>query len=1055
MAATLRGVGPGPLGTSEQEDVRRRQFKEEMQNDMQRFLAAQARENPRLRHLRQRQNEVTESPSRMHPAAAGRGAPRGQEGYHHQDDSRSEQRKGHQDSDRRYEPSPPQQAYRPQRPREDYQRYRGHSPDRHNDGHAERTYPREHREPYAYRTPIPPISDPYSSFHRRGEPADQYDSYPSRGGMDRPVPYGDRHRYPAPHPPPSEYGRDYHPAPRPPREYDMGPRYPDLARQRTHNDQREHGYEGRPERYHGPPGAYEEPLYPEGTRNSKAREYAADLERQIEERKRAQERERGFRHAPGYDGGNSNPITGGSERVYAPPVTSVRMSNGLEAGGGGGSVLTGPILQTQGAPPPVSSKSDYLRELDAQIQFKRRQTEQEKYNLKLEEEKKDREIAAYNPWGRGGGGAPPSKPAATHPPDPYAGQQHQMPTQPQSHPSYNAAAGVGMAGYMPAPTGPVLFAGQQAPLPPIADSDDGHKFQRGQRKDMPTWERDELQKRQKVQQDHQESLRRQMAEREAKKAAALAAQKEEDKREADRLQREHEALQEKYAREAAEERRKVEAAQAEEAKKKLELQQEQERRDQAFREQAQKGGEKSRKKRAEAAADTAQPSQPAPRPYSPPIPTHRKSVTNPPPPFRSNSPPIPTLANRSGMPHRPTSPPIPTHRQTQDGHYPEPFRSSSPPIPAVRAKLEREASEHAIGPPPAQPRAEEPRQQARASHPEDEAMPDTKAVLQQLIAIQQELAREDAAIQSELHSKHVNEEQESTHDDKQSEVYKKEPAARRRASTPRHRPSEERAPEPETLHDTRHRQASSLPVLSTFPPPNNSPPRRSSITNTLRVPRAKTPDLISNQRAYIAKQESGLAHLRNSERLTGTALDVVATTVPRPSALPVASPRPQSAERARRQELIEDFLAGHATRAADDKDPAHRGLESESTLMYLNGATPKPPAPTFLRPTPIKRSTPPPLALSPAPPPLSLPMSPSPTPSFDIASLTALNEQRLRTLTALKAAPISATSAANKALLDDFLRKHIVPVSKRFPETAAAEGHPIPAATSIYTPVIH
>ncbi|KAJ3134603.1 hypothetical protein HDU90_004935 [Geranomyces variabilis] len=751
-------------------------------------------------------------------------------------------------------------------------------------------------------------------------------------------------------------------------------------------------------------------------------------------------------------GGNSNPITGGSERTYAPPVrTSIRMSNGLEAGGGGGSVLTGPILQTQGAPPLVSSKSEYLRELDAQIQYKRNQTEQEQHHLRLQDEKKDREIAAYNPWGRAGGGAPPAKAGAPQPLDAYAGQQqHQMPMQPQSHPSYNAAAGVGMAGYTPAPTGSVLFAGQQPPLPPIADSGDEHKFQRGQRKDMPSWERDELQKRQKLQQDHQDSLRRQMAEREATKAAAIAAQKAEDKREADRLQREHDALQEKYAREAAEEREKAEAERVEAAKKKAEMEKEQERRDQAFRERAQKGGEKSRRKRAEAAADTAQTAQPAPRPYSPPIPTHRNSVTNNPPPFRSNSPPIPAHANKSAEQHHQASTSDPHNRQPHDEHQQQPFRSSSPPIPAVRAKLEREASEHAIGPPPPQSREREPLQHAvpRTNPPDDDAMPDTRAVLQQLIAIQQELAREDAAIQSELHSRHADEEKEAPPANAQGQANTQEAATRRRASTPRKQPSNVPAAEPDELRHSHERHASSLPVLSAPPPPTIALARRSSIPNTLRLPRAKTPSLISNQRAYIAKQESSLAQLRNSERMAA-APEAPPTAIPRPSASVAAPPRPESAERARRQELINDFLAGHAAGAADDGDPAHRGLESESTLMYLNGATPKPPAPTLIRPTPIRKKTPPP----PSPP--SLPRSPSPTPSLDIASLTALNDRRLRTLTALKAAPTSATSAANKALLDDFLRKHVVPVSKRFPDTAAAEGHPIPAATSIYTPVIH
>ncbi|KAJ3004746.1 hypothetical protein HKX48_001067, partial [Thoreauomyces humboldtii] len=353
---------------------------------------------------------------------------------------------------------------------------------------------------------------------------------------------------------------------------------------------------------------------PNNGRNTKAREYAAELERQIADRKRAEDRERSFRREPAFTG--SNPIMGGSERNPTQmPKTSIRMSQGFGAGGGGESSLRGPIqtvpehYQPQGAPPAGPTKSEYLRDLDAQIQFKRQKDEHEKHNLRLQDEKKDREIAEYNPWGRAGAGAPPAKKTDEPPP---TQQSSAYPPALSAHHSYgpgtlggphNAAAGVGMAGYNypPNPNGPVLFAGQQAALPPIADGES--KFHRGQGSNMPNWEREELMKKQKVQSDHQESLRQQMAEREAEKARQIAIHKAEEQKEQDRIQREHDDLQKRYAREQEEARQKDEEARIANEKKSKERLAEQQARDRAFLDATEAAKKEKRSKRGERGDD--------------------------------------------------------------------------------------------------------------------------------------------------------------------------------------------------------------------------------------------------------------------------------------------------------------------------------------------------------------------------------------------------------------------------------------------------------------------
>jgi hypothetical protein len=72
-------------------------------------------------------------------------------------------------------------------------------------------------------------------------------------------------------------------------------------------------------------------------------------------------------------------------------------------GGGSSYEFAAPSNPTGRSP---ESKQAYLHELDAQIQFKKNQERQQRMKQQLEDQRKEREMADYNPWGKGGAGAP-------------------------------------------------------------------------------------------------------------------------------------------------------------------------------------------------------------------------------------------------------------------------------------------------------------------------------------------------------------------------------------------------------------------------------------------------------------------------------------------------------------------------------------------------------------------------------------------------------------------------------------------------------------------------
>nr|KAJ3418628.1 hypothetical protein HK105_008073 [Polyrhizophydium stewartii] len=98
----------------------------------------------------------------------------------------------------------------------------------------------------------------------------------------------------------------------------------------------------------------------------------------------------------------------------------------------------------------------------------------------------------------------------------------------------------------------------------------GHTFLRGLTSvdSLPQWQRDDLARKQRMQLETQDALRRQIAEKEADKARKEQQRKLDDEREQQRLIKEQEMLKERYAREQEEARRREEEARIENERQK-------------------------------------------------------------------------------------------------------------------------------------------------------------------------------------------------------------------------------------------------------------------------------------------------------------------------------------------------------------------------------------------------------------------------------------------------------------------------------------------------------
>ncbi|KAJ3179026.1 hypothetical protein HDU85_004981 [Gaertneriomyces sp. JEL0708] len=761
-------IGPGPLGTSEQEDVRRQHLNRELQNDMQRFLAAQAKENPRLRRLRRKSFEdpkVTSHQPFIQPKSS------------------------EVEREERPEVEPAREISAD--PRHDYRGWsaadvRGdvkpHPPplmklttrSRYPVSSAPPADGRAYQPPYGYHmqsNPYPPwLGDP-RMYHDRplhADPrymADQGYHDPRQGyGMYNPYMIPDGYR-------PHQVLPQYH-------------SWRDEAPLQEHEDRRL-----------TPPGAHRTP-YEDAPREiqkfraepasapldrndprAKARAYAAELEKQMMEKRIAVERERNYRKAPDITPSaipgpyQMSPIPGTYQMSQnaiatrsAPPIA--RSRNSHEQASAYQHRHSGPasVFPPNAEPEPSeqTAKHQYLRELDEQRRVKSEIMEKEKMLWREQDQKKELEMAQPNFWGGFGERAagvsfsgrrgersigkseevPPTHPAnhSMYPPKTAESERRtSIPRSTLDHDMrrlHEESSGGTDLKQDSARMSPMPFASQQEPLPPIGATE--KRFIRNKRgtDQMEPWEKEQLLRKQQAQQEQQEALRRQMMERDAEKARLLAEKRAEEEREQARIAKEQEELRQRYAREAEEAKKKEEEAQRENDRKVAERKAEQERREQAFKEvQAVAEAEKKARRRQAAAEQSEQHPIAARPPVSPPLPAMRnmrdtsKSVEGPiqgVPAIRSSSPPIPTLRNRA-----------PAHTAPQaigDSQYTRGPPAASPP-PTVRG--------------PVSERARRVSPQSSAAM-QSEAMPETQAVLQQLVAIQKELERDAHAIQLEL-----------------------------------------------------------------------------------------------------------------------------------------------------------------------------------------------------------------------------------------------------------------------------------------------------------------
>ena len=436
-----------------------------------------------------------------------------------------------------------------------------------------------------------------------------------------------------------------------------------------------------------------------------------------------------------------------------------------------------------------------MADLQAQIEYKKQIKDVEKRKIQVEDAKKDKEIRDYNPYGRGGAGAPIRDGkgdivtnAKRYVRDKEAGltdnfdeslqyQTHQH--QQQQQQQYNSPMGDQQQRNNPPPRSDVFPAGRDSNFPPqpplmAGIGADGEKtFLRGQVNldDMPPWQRDDFLKKQKKQVEMQNALQAQMIERDAKKREELRIEKEEERREMDRVDKEQEHLKRKF--EEDQKRRKPDGmddikskapmTKGEDLKKKQQLAEEAYVRAKAETE-ALKG--KNRRGGRNGGSEENVGSEPQRRADSPPR--------------RGDSPPIPTVASQRSM-----SPPLPSMKNGEAANIDvDPIKgaykfnwenidefsvpSSGPPAAGRRKEPSNQ--------PPSQPeaqvrlenmltgakrRARTPVAPAQSSYGDfnasnilpqataDSSM-DTKAVLAQLNAIQRDLEVEKLKVQEEL-----------------------------------------------------------------------------------------------------------------------------------------------------------------------------------------------------------------------------------------------------------------------------------------------------------------
>ncbi|TPX45598.1 hypothetical protein SeLEV6574_g03768 [Synchytrium endobioticum] len=458
-----------------------------------------------------------------------------------------------------------------------------------------------------------------------------------------------------------------------------------------------------------------------------SRSYADELRMQIAEQqeRKIREKQDRFAHA-----------TSNTTRSRQPPASTYAFGDqSLIAG----TTSLGSPRMNQNGPARVdpAQKAQYLRELDDQVRLKKHKEFEEKGRQRQEDLKKEREIADYNPWGKGGAGAPyrtadgtiitsKARKLITE-----GVQLDQIPMPPSGPVMVGAPVGDRGVGFLdalrnlhsPVEDGPGRSNN--------ATSANEHSHVRGlvNIDTLPSWQRDEYIKKHREKQSVQDGLRKQMEERAALKAQEEEKRRSDDEREAQRIEKEREILKQQYAKESEAARKKLEEDLLEKQKQ-----------------IAEKAAAKRNAQQSAAPKQTLnQVDEPLTRVQAARKRAEeaRKAVTsegqNQPVQKRAPSPPIPAL--RSNY-----SPLISTLRPTQavpSASLPANSPSTSPPLPTMQSSAHLPTVKNgSFNGRTVESQHDVPRQRANNA--------ETQAVLQQLSCIQKDLEIERMKMQQEL-----------------------------------------------------------------------------------------------------------------------------------------------------------------------------------------------------------------------------------------------------------------------------------------------------------------
>lgn len=287
--------------------------------------------------------------------------------------------------------------------------------------------------------------------------------------------------------------------------------------------------------------------------------------------------------------------------------------------------LAAQTMHDERSPEDKTAYRDILRK---QIEEKRAKNEQAKFEQQRYDERLRREIQEYDPWGRGGGGAPNQD---------YHGN---IITDLRKMHKENETN---------------LLSGSPSTSPRTADLVTINRPNTKTEQRRPASEgKTQPQQNQSPREAYKEALQQQIAEKERAKQLEKEKQKFEEEKELLRLEKQRIKLQEEYEREVAQQK-----AKEEEARRKNEA---------IKREAEEKRMAALRKREEEELKEVKRRS-----PKKPPTP----ALLTAPVEFRSNSPPVPALQNRMGG-------------KLQDDPFNQQItitKPSSPPVPALRNKI--------------------------------------------------------------------------------------------------------------------------------------------------------------------------------------------------------------------------------------------------------------------------------------------------------------------------------------------------------------------------------